>query len=122
MSEPLSKEQLARRRDVLWADYRDCMTMGTGYQRLATQMVNESEPAAEQYVEMRKVYRRRHGPDGFGDAVNDFMYSQMSEAKKAVGDNQWYMQRATMFANLAQMEFAKAGVLMQHIVRIESRL
>lgn len=121
-AEQAVRDARIKQRNQLWAEYKACMQRGTEYQRKATAMHNESEPAAESYVEMRKDFRARSGNDGYGDATNDYKYSQYSDAKKAVGDNQWYMQRAIMFAGLAQMEFAKAAALMQNIVRIEAKL
>lgn len=111
-----------QRIEQLFNQYKHEMVQGTELQKNAWAMMNESEPAAEQYVEMRKEYRARKGSDGYGNATNDYAYSQYSEAKKAVGDNQWYMQRAIMFSNMAQMHFAKAAAIMADILRRQQAL
>ena len=109
-------------RNSLWEEYASSMLAGRNYQAKAALYGQEAENAAEDYVEMRKGFRAEQGPDGFGNATTDFKFSAKSEAKKAVSDNQWYMQRSIMMANLASMEFAKASALLQHIRRVEGRI
>jgi hypothetical protein len=113
-------ESLRAKIKFLFGEYHKEMNTGTRMQEQAWMMMNEAESAAEGYVEMRKTFRARKGPDGYGDATNDYSYSQFSDAKKAVGDNQWYMQRAVMRAGVAQMHFAKATAWMTQIQRTEA--
>lgn len=109
-------------RSSLWEEYTSSMLAGRNYQAKAALYGQEAENAAEDYVEMRKGFREQEGVDGYGNATTDYKYSSKSEPKKAVSDNQWYMQRAIMMSNLASMEFTKAGTLLQHIRRVEARI
>lgn len=110
-------------RKVFWEEYTASMERGRDFQAKATQMVRESEPAAEGFGEMKAEFAgRRTWRSVFGRHVQDYTYSQFSEAQKAVKDNGWYMTRATMFAGLATMEFSRASALLAHVSRLDTRI
>jgi hypothetical protein len=98
--------------------YRQEMALGRQFQDRAWQMRNEAEAASDGYVDMRGQYRDRVADDGFGNATNDYRYSQYSEAQKAGKDNAWYMIRAQMDAQMATMHFAKASAIQAEIHRL----
>lgn len=116
-------EARRKARDELMKLYRESMVRGTQYQRQATAMHNESEPAAAGYAEMKKDFRSRDNwRTAHGQNAQDYTFSQMKAAQDAGKDNQWYMLRATMFSNLATMEFGRATALMQNILRMDAIL
>jgi hypothetical protein len=53
---------------------------------------------------MRRNFKAR----GLSEVDADIRWSGMTAAKKALGDNAWYMSQATMYNEAAAAQYAKA--------------
>jgi hypothetical protein len=92
------------------------MANGDKLQAKAAEMRAIADQASEDYVSMRFELRSRHGYDGYGHKITDARYGSMAAAKEAVGDNQWYMQRAQTYSAEAAMYYTKAQAIMANIM------
>lgn len=95
--------------------YDDAIRNGNMMRGRAAEMRAIADQAAEDYVSMRADLRERKGYDGYGHKTTDYHYGQFAEAKSAVSDNQWYMQRAQTYSAEATMYYTNAQVILAAI-------
>ncbi len=70
--------------------------------------MREAEQAAENFRLGKMQMRRNFKARGLSEVDADIRWSGMTTAKKALSDNGWYMNQATMYAQAAAAQYAKA--------------
>lgn len=70
--------------------------------------MREAEQAAENFRAGKMQMRRNFKARGLSDVDADIRWSGMTQAKKALADNGWYMAQATMYNEAAAAQYAKA--------------
>lgn len=67
-----------------------------------------AEEAAEAFRSGKMAMRRQFKARGLSEVDADIRWSGMSQAKKALADNEWYMSQASMYNEAAAAQYAKA--------------
>jgi 5-bromo-4-chloroindolyl phosphate hydrolysis protein len=70
--------------------------------------MKQAEEAAEAFRSGKMAMRRQFKARGLSDVDADIRWSQMTQAKKALSDNDWYMSQASMYNEAAGAQYAKA--------------
>ena len=75
--------------------------------------MRQAEEAAEAFRSGKMAMRRQFKARGLSDVDADIRWSAMTQAKKALADNGWFMSQATMYNEAAAAQYAKALYLKQ---------
>lgn len=67
-----------------------------------------AEEAAEAFRSGKMAMRRQFKARGLSEVDADIRWSGMTQAKKALADNGWYMSQASMYNEAAAAQYAKA--------------
>ena len=70
--------------------------------------IKQAEEAAETFRSGKMQMRRQFKARGLSEVDADIRWSGMATARKALSDNGWYMSQATMYAQAAAAQYAKA--------------
>jgi hypothetical protein len=70
--------------------------------------MRQAEEAADAFQSGKQQMRRQFKARGLSQVDADIRWSGMTAAKKALADNGWYMNQATMYNEAAAAQFAKA--------------
>ena len=70
--------------------------------------MKQAEEAAEAFRGGKVAMRRQFKARGMSEVDADIRWSGTSQAKKALGDNEWYMAQAAMYNEAAAAQYAKA--------------
>jgi hypothetical protein len=70
--------------------------------------MRQAEEAAENFRAGKMQMRRNFKARGLSEVDADIRWSGMTQAKKALSDNGWYMSQATMYNEAAAAQYAKA--------------
>jgi hypothetical protein len=70
--------------------------------------MKQAEEAAEMFRSGKMAMRRQFKARGLSDVDADIRWSGMTQAKKALADNEWYMAQAQMYNEAAAAQYAKA--------------
>ena len=70
--------------------------------------MRQAEEAAEAFRSGKMAMRRQFKGRGLSEVDADIRWSGMSQAKKALADNEWYMAQAVMYNEAAGAQYAKA--------------
>ena len=70
--------------------------------------MKQAEEAAEAFRSGRMAMRRQFKARGLSDVDADIRWKAMTQAKKALADNEWYMSQAKMYNEAAAAQYAKA--------------
>ncbi|BCJ53085.1 hypothetical protein Asp14428_45600 [Actinoplanes sp. NBRC 14428] len=70
--------------------------------------MREAEQAAENFRVGKMQMRRNFKARGLSEVDADIRWSGMTQAKKALADNGWYMSQASMYNQAAAAQYAKA--------------
>jgi hypothetical protein len=75
--------------------------------------MRQAEEAAENFRSGKVQMRRNFKARGLSEVDADIRWGGTTAAKKALGDNAWYMSQATMYNEAAAAQYAKALYLKQ---------
>jgi len=70
--------------------------------------MKQAEEAAETFRSGKMAMRRQFKARGLSDVDADIRWSGMTQAMKALADNEWYMAQAAMYNEAAAVQYAKA--------------
>jgi hypothetical protein len=70
--------------------------------------MKQAEEAAEAFRAGKMAVRRQFKGRGMSEVDADIRWSQMTQARKALADNEWYMAQAAMYNEAAAAQYAKA--------------
>jgi hypothetical protein len=70
--------------------------------------MKQAEEAAETFRSGKMQMRRQFKARGLSEVDADIRWAGMTAAKKALSDNGWYMNQATMYNEAAAAQYAKA--------------
>ena len=70
--------------------------------------MKQAEEAAEAFRGGKLAMRRQFKARNMSEVDADIRWSGMTQAKKALADNQWYMAQAAMYNEAAAAQYAKA--------------
>jgi len=70
--------------------------------------MKQAEEAAEAFRSGKMAMRRQFKGRGMSEVDADIRWSGMTQAKKALADNEWYMSQASMYNDAAAVQYAKA--------------
>ena len=70
--------------------------------------MKQAEEAAEAFRSGKMAMRRQFKARGMSEVDADIRWSGMTQARKALADNEWYMAQASMYNEAAAAQYAKA--------------
>jgi len=70
--------------------------------------MKQAEEAAELFRSGKMAMRRQFKARGLSEVDADIRWAGMTQAKKALADNDWYMSQASMYNEAAAAQYAKA--------------
>lgn len=70
--------------------------------------MREAEQAAENFRLGKMQMRRNFKARGLSEVDADIRWSGMTQARKALSDNEWYMAQASMYNEAAAAQYTKA--------------
>ena len=70
--------------------------------------MKQAEEAAELFRSGKMAMRRQFKARGLSEVDADIRWAGMTQAKKALTDNDWYMSQASMYNEAAAAQYAKA--------------
>jgi hypothetical protein len=70
--------------------------------------MKQAEEAAELFRSGKVAMRRQFKARGLSEVDADIRWAAMTQAKKALADNDWYMSQASMYNEAAAAQYAKA--------------
>jgi hypothetical protein len=70
--------------------------------------MKQAEEAAETFRSGKMAVRRQFKGRGLSEVDADIRWSAMTQARKALSDNEWYMAQASMYNDAAAAQYAKA--------------
>ena len=70
--------------------------------------MKQAEESAEAFQAGKTAMRRQFKARGMSQVDADIRWSGMSQARKALSDNEWYMSQAAMYNEAAATQYAKA--------------
>ena len=73
--------------------------------------MKQAEEAAEAFQSGKMAMRRQFKARGLSQVDADIRWSGMTQAKKSLADNGWYMSQAAMYNQAAAAQYAKANYL-----------
>lgn len=73
--------------------------------------MKQAEEAAEAFQSGKMAVRRQFKARGLSQVDADIRWSGMTQAKKSLSDNGWYMSQAAMYNQAAAAQYAKANYL-----------
>jgi hypothetical protein len=73
--------------------------------------IKQAEEAAEAFQSGKMAMRRQFKARGLSQVDADIRWSGMTQAKKSLSDNGWYMSQAAMYHQAAAAQYAKANYL-----------
>lgn len=83
-------------------------TMAEALSEKAFSAMKLAEEAAEAFRAGKMAMRRQFKARSMSEVDADIRWSGMSQAKKALADNEWYMAQAAMYNEAAAAQYAKA--------------
>jgi len=83
-------------------------TMAEALSEKAFGAMKYAEEAAEAFRAGKMAMRRQFKARGMSEVDADIRWSGMTQAKKALADNEWYMAQAAMYNGAAAAQYAKA--------------
>ena len=83
-------------------------TMAEALSEKGFSCMRQAEEAAENFRAGKMQTRRTFRAKGHSEVDADIRWSGTTAAKKALGDNAWYMSQATMYNEAAAAQYAKA--------------
>ncbi|MGX6604424.1 hypothetical protein ACWKSP_20160 [Micromonosporaceae bacterium Da 78-11] len=70
--------------------------------------MKQAEEAAEAFRSGKMAMRRQFKGRGLSEVDADIRWAAMTQAKKALADNGWFMSQASMYNDAATAQYAKA--------------
>ena len=70
--------------------------------------MKQAEEAAETFRSGKMAMRRQFKARGLSEVDADIRWAGMTQAKKALADNDWYMSQASMYNEAAAAQYTKA--------------
>jgi hypothetical protein len=83
-------------------------TMAEALSEKGFSCMRQAEEAAENFRAGKMQMRRNFKARGLSEVDADIRWSGMTQAKKALADNEWYMAQAAMYNEAAAVQYAKA--------------
>ena len=90
------------------AEEQAAWTMAEALSEKGFSCMRQAEEAAEDFRSGKMQMRRNFKARGLSEVDADIRWSGMTVAKKALSDNGWYMDQATMYSQAAAAQYAKA--------------
>ena len=90
------------------AEEQAAWAMAEALSEKAFAAMRQAEEAAEDFRSGKQLVRRQFKQRGLTEADADIRWSGMTQARKALADNGWYMTQATMYNEAAAAQYAKA--------------
>jgi hypothetical protein len=90
------------------AEEQAAWTMAEALSEKGFSCMRQAEEAAENFRSGKMQMRRNFKARGLTDMDADIRWSGTTAAKKALGDNAWYMSQATMYNEAAAAQYARA--------------
>jgi hypothetical protein len=87
---------------------KEAWTLAEALNDKSMSCMKEAEDAAERFRVGKVQTRRQFKQRGLSEVDADIRWSGTATAKKALGDNSWYMQQAQMYSQAATAQYAKA--------------
>jgi len=73
--------------------------------------MKQAEEAAEAFRSGKMAMRRQFKARGMSEVDADIRWSGMTQSRKALADNEWYMSQASMYNEAAPAQYARAPYL-----------
>lgn len=90
------------------AGEKEAWTMAEALSEKGFSCMRQAEEAAESFRSGKMQMRRQFKARGLSEVDADIRWSGMTQAKKSLSDNGWYMSQATMYNEAAAAQYAKA--------------
>lgn len=90
------------------AGEKEAWTMAEALSEKGFSCMRQAEEAAESFRSGKMQMRRQFKARGLSEVDADIRWSGMTQARKALADNEWYMAQASMYNEAAAAQYAKA--------------
>ena len=90
------------------AGEKEAWTMAEALSEKGFSCMRQAEEAAESFRSGKMQMRRQFKARGLSEVDADIRWAAMTQSKKALSDNGWYMSQASMYNEAAAAQYAKA--------------